>query len=175
MKRLNADIGSLDGTLQETPEVFQPIGVNRAINIPLSVIDYLVLVVPIHAVIGAQFIGVKLSAFLDVIFDRPVDLPLTAKRNGLSADLSGFSFEQSKHDSFTKAVPTVYLTRLLIGMHVAGRSTDIGFVGFDRTSHFVDAALMLGVADTMQHEPCSLLRDTQIAGDFVRRNAVLAV
>jgi S-adenosylmethionine hydrolase len=42
VERFNADIGSFDGPLQKRPEIFDPISVNQAVNVLLSVVDYTV-------------------------------------------------------------------------------------------------------------------------------------
>jgi hypothetical protein len=39
MKRLNIDVGALDRALKQAPEVLQPVSVNLAVNVPLSVIN----------------------------------------------------------------------------------------------------------------------------------------
>src|SRR5579864_1911311 len=148
MERFDANVGSFDRPLQETPEILQPVRVHRAVNVSLGVVDYLMFVVPVHALIGAQFVRVKGSSLLDVLADRAMYLPFAAIRDSLRANLPGFSLQQTENDGFAERVSSVDLALPLIGVHIAGRATDVSFVGFDRASHLVDAALVLRISNS---------------------------
>lgn len=175
MERLATDIGALDRPFEERPEILQAIRMNRAVNVPLRVVNYLMLVMAIHAVVGAQLIGVQRSAALNVFADGAMDVPFAAMSDRLSTNLAGFAFQESEHDGLTENPTTVNLLFPLVGVHIAGGATDEGFIGFHRACHFVDAALVLRVSNAVEHEPCRLLSDLQRSGDFVRGNTVLAV
>lgn len=175
MERLNTNVGSLDGPLQETPKVLQPVRVDRTINIPFSMIDDLMLVIAVHALIGAEFIRVKGCARLHVLADRAVDVPFAAMIDRLGVNLAGLSFQQAEYDGLAEYAATVNLFLAFISMHVAGCATDEGLVSFDGAGHLVDGPVVLGVPNPMEHKPCRLLGYVQRARDLVGRNAVLAV
>jgi hypothetical protein len=60
-------------------------------------------------------------------------------------------------------------------VHELGESTNISLVGFDRTTHFLEAFGLHGKADTAKHEPRGLLGHTQSPSDFVGADAVLGI
>ena len=60
-------------------------------------------------------------------------------------------------------------------VHVLGLAADVDLIGLNLAVHLVDGAVLHGEADTVQHEPSGLLGDSEIAGQLVTRNAVLAV
>ena len=64
---LDADVGSVQATLQETPEVFHSVGVNVSVHVFDRVIDDSVPVVGLKPVIGFQFIGEDCRASFDVL------------------------------------------------------------------------------------------------------------
>lgn len=81
MKRLDTHIRSLDGSLQERPEIFHAIRVNVAINVGFGVVNYLVGVFRIKPIVRLQRIGINirpklahvreffLSAFLHAYYE----------------------------------------------------------------------------------------------------------
>jgi hypothetical protein len=60
VERLDADIGAVDGTLEQAPEVLQAIRVNNAIDVLLSMVDNLVNVVTPQPLIRAKGIRIDL-------------------------------------------------------------------------------------------------------------------
>ncbi len=60
-------------------------------------------------------------------------------------------------------------------VHVPSRAANERFVRFDGPRHFINAAVVHGVADTLKHEPSGFLGQVKCACDFIARNAVLAV
>lgn len=61
-------------------------------------------------------------------------------------------------------------------MHVARLASDEGFVHFDSAAtgdtNLQHRAILHGLADTMEHEPCRFLSDAQSAGKFTGTNTV---
>jgi hypothetical protein len=100
-----------------------------------------------------------------------------AVRNVFQADVASLAVNQAHYDFFPASACAVNLFCFLIQMHVASEAADKGFVGFDRaaTAHFLKGAALHREADAVQHEPRGLLTDVQVACDFARANAVLAV
>lgn len=78
VKRLDADVGTVQTALQEAPEVFHCIGVNVAVYVFNRVVDDGVLIVGTQAVVGLQFIGKDCRASFDVLSDLFLKFPLTA-------------------------------------------------------------------------------------------------
>src|SRR5947199_7701379 len=69
MKWLDTNVGSIDTALQQTPEVFQSVGVDCAINVGHRVINNLVGVLSGQTFVRKQFIGVERGASFDALFD----------------------------------------------------------------------------------------------------------
>src|SRR5579863_3404502 len=174
MERLDTNIRALDGTLQETPEVLQPVRVNHAVNVGLGVIHNLVSVF-VKAIVGLQRIGVECGLRLHVLTDRRVKVMLPPRADYRRANLPSLALKQAEHDSLAHRPTAFDLFRSLVRVHKSCFATDEGFVGFDFAGHFVDAARVHGVTDSVRHKPCRSLSDLEIAGHFVAANAVLAV
>ena len=66
MKGLDADIGSFQSAFQKAPEVFEPVGVNLAVNVLFGMVDNSVIVVLSKALVGFQRIGVERRSWLDM-------------------------------------------------------------------------------------------------------------
>src|SRR5947199_2971050 len=69
MKRLDTDISAVKPALQQAPEVFEGIGVNRTINVGYSMIDDLVGVLAFQPFIRFQFIAIECSARFHMLLD----------------------------------------------------------------------------------------------------------
>lgn len=93
------------------------------------------------------------------------------------ADLTSLAVQQPHYQFLARAAGAVNLLSFLISVHIAGESADEGFVSFDRTAvtELLETAALHSEADPMEHEPCGLLTDIQIAGDFARAYSVLAI
>ncbi len=68
MKRLDANVGSLQATLEKRPEVFEAIGVNLAIHILFGVVNYLMLKFLVQADVRHKRIGIDRASWFDVLF-----------------------------------------------------------------------------------------------------------
>jgi hypothetical protein len=62
MKRLNADVGSLQSALQKRPEVFNSVRMNLAVNVFLGVVDHLMDLLVVQAAVGNPCITENLGA-----------------------------------------------------------------------------------------------------------------
>ena len=67
MKRLHAHVSSLNGPLEEAPEVLKAVRVNIAANIGYCMVNDVVRILIGQAVIGPEGIGMNLRAFQDVL------------------------------------------------------------------------------------------------------------
>ena len=64
VERLDADVGALDGPLEQRPEVLDSVGVNLAIDVLLGVVNDAVNVLALKAVVADPGVGNYLSAAL---------------------------------------------------------------------------------------------------------------
>src|SRR5438128_6325703 len=94
MERFYADVGSSDPTLQQRPEIFQPICVNSTVNVLNCVIDHLMRVVACQALIGKQCIRVQGRTCFNVLLDLCLQRLFLAVRN-----YHGTNFPAPFHDA----------------------------------------------------------------------------
>ncbi len=99
MERLGADIGALESPLEETPEVFESIGMNLPVNVAFGMVNDLVDKILVQSLIGEKRIRVNRTASRNVIFDFALNRFLAAIRNHTRADLST-TFQDSHDRSF---------------------------------------------------------------------------
>src|ERR1035441_8483754 len=57
-------------------------------------------------------------------------------------------------------------------VHVARLTADEGFIGFHFAREQSESAICQSKAQTVRHEPCSLLSHAEIAGQFARTDSV---
>jgi hypothetical protein len=137
-------------------------------------IDNLVSVL-IEAIVGLQRIRVEFRTRLNVLSNFLVDVVLSSCVHNGRAYLSGFAAEQSEHDGLAirSASANLLLTPVLV--HVPSLAADQRLIRLNRARHPVDASGVHRVPDPLQHEPSSLLRYLQIAGNLVTADSILAV
>jgi hypothetical protein len=178
MERLDVDVGSLDGPLQEAPEVLNAVGVNLAPDILFSVVNDLVDEVPVKSSITAMCVGVDSRARFNVAAD--------CRREGLSLGIRHYlslhsamvinsvPIEESHYYGFAHSTPTVNQSFPLAFVHVPGLATNESFVNLNLTRHEGIAALHCQ-PDTMEHEPSGLLGDSDCPVNLIGANAVLGI
>jgi len=67
MELFHAHVGSLESALQETPEVFEAVGMNLPVNVFFRMVNHLVLEsLFLESLIGHECIGVDRAACFDV-------------------------------------------------------------------------------------------------------------
>jgi len=131
VERLDRYVGALDGTLQETPEVLQAVGVNMSVNVRLGVIDDAVdLSTLFHAVVGTERVSVEGGASFNVLADDLLKLVLLAVYDDLSADLAPLTVarEQAHHGNLADHRTRLRNTKTttLGHVHVARLATEKG-------------------------------------------------
>ena len=84
-------------------------------------------------------------------------------------------FEQALHGNLASSAGSGDDARTLSLVHVAGLAANVGFVNFDVSANLFKGFILHGEPKPMQHEPCGLLSDTQVARNFVAAHPVLAV
>src|SRR2546430_2382763 len=96
MKRLDAHIGSSDTALEQTPEIFNSVCVNLAINVLRGVVNDFVLVLALQSLVASQLVAVEDRSSLNMFLDHRLNRIAMAIRHNLSANLSA-TF-QKPHD-----------------------------------------------------------------------------
>ena len=174
MERFNANVASGDAALQQAPEVVQSVSVNLPINVLLGMVNDLMSVFLSQPVVGLQRIGIEGATSFNVLFDaglQGASLPICDYH---SANLAT-TFQCSKHDGFVFSASTSDAALAFVEMHIASFSADEGFINFDFTAKLASGFVLQSQTNAMQHEPCGLLGDFQIAGEFTTTDAVLAI
>jgi len=178
VERFHVHVSSLEAALEQTPEVFESVGVNLSINVGLSMVYDLVLEsLVLESLIGHERIGIDGAACLDVGANLGLQVMLPASGNDVRANLA--TTLQNAHDSgFSLDATVCDFLAALVGVHEASRATNKGFVYFN----FLAAAAqphsvlrMQSKANAVHHKPSGLLGDSQSAGHFVGTDAVLSV
>jgi hypothetical protein len=174
MEGFNAHIGSAQAALQEAPEVFESVGVNLPVYIRYRMVDDLMSVLGLESVIRFQVVAVKCCTRFDVLPNFSLKCFLLSVINYSCADVAA-ALKNPHHGDFILWAATGYASLSLRKVHVAGLATDEGFIHLNFPAHLHEGASLHGVSDSMEHEPCGLLSDAQIAGDLVAADSVLAV
>src|SRR6266704_1608872 len=173
VKRFDADIGSLQSTLEQRPEVLHSVCVDLPIDILLGMIDDLVGV----SLIGQERIGVDFAAGFYISADMSLKVVLSTGRNYVSTNLAA-ALQNADHGNLILGSSLSDAPMVLVAVHESGRATDEGFIYLNLTTlpaNFQKRAVLHCKPDAVKHEPCRLLSDAEIAGDFVGANPVLAV
>ena len=174
----HAHVGSLDAALQETPEVFESVGVNLPVNVLLGMVDYLMLkILMLQALIGKQRIGIDRAVCLDVTANLSLHNVLAASGNHGSANFST-AFKNAHYWGLVFGASGADAAIVLFFVHESGSAADEGFVYFHfgaTAPEFRGIVALHRKPDSMEHEPCGLLSDAESAGHFVGTDAVFAV
>ena len=177
VKWFNADISSLEPTLEQAPVVFKPVGMDVAARIGDRVIDYLMLVVTIEAIIGKQFVGEKNRIGCDMLFNFPVQCGFAPIDRGNSPHFAA-AFQKSHDESLIPATSPLNFPHTHFLVHVPRQATDEGFIYFDRfaiAAEFQEGFLLHCQSNPVKHEPCAFLSDPESASYFIGTDSVLAV
>jgi len=178
MERFDRNISAFELALEQTPEVFEAVGMNLPVNISLGVVDYLMLKsVFVNSHVGHERIGIDRTARLDVSLDVLVEEMLFAIAHDGGANLA--TAFQNAHDRnlvFSSSLSNPTLA--LIGMHEAGSATNESLINLDRTAgtaEFEERANLHCQSDAMEHEPCGLLSDAESAANLIGTDAIFAI
>ena len=169
---LDTYIGTVDSTLQEAPTVLAVVRVDLPIDIGFGMVDNLMREVLFQAFIGLQCIAVHGRTDFYMLPYQSLQFRLAACANDLGMDLAT-TLENRRYDSLAFRAGTCDSLGALVGVHVTRLSADECFVHFDFSTKLAAEVLALhGEPDSMQHEPCGLLRDLDGAVKFPGGDAV---
>jgi hypothetical protein len=183
VKRFDADVRSLDATLQKTPEVFDSLRVNRAIDVSFGVTNK----VMDEAFIGkipicSMFVAVDRGSLGDVVADNHLHVISPRCGNRADSDLGAFVFSAIQHAEyslFAEAASASLESFLTFApVHRASLRANVCFVNFNRfafTAKLLNRAVLESEANTVSHVPRGLLRDTESAVQFIAADSVLRV
>src|SRR3984957_9135594 len=178
VKGFDAHVGALQSALEQTPEVFKPVGMNLSVNVLFRMVNDLVLVTTmIQTFVGFERVSVNFTSLIDVLSNDGLHLWLPPSLCNHSANLSA-PFQNSDNWNFSFEAAIFNGAAVTFIVHESGRATDERFVYFNRISSSAEFHQRAGLhcePDSVEHEPCGLLSDAQSAGHFVRTDTVLAV
>src|SRR6266516_3332283 len=182
MKWLYRNISSTEGSLEQTPKVFNSVGVNDSVNVPLGMIDHFVGVILIKLSIRAKRIAVNSRASLDVFGHLAVErlalgvwhnhspnLAMT-RQQAHNRNLAGGLVSSSKRSCKFSHTPSQCRT-----VHVPRLAADESFVNFDLAAKLGEGSGLHSLAYSVKQEPCALLSNAEGAVNLVGTNAVLRV
>src|SRR6266568_1235495 len=178
MKRLYAHVGSRNPSLQQRPEVLKAVGMYAAIHVLRSVVNNLVSVIGCQSFIREQGVSIERRASFHVLANFRLQCILAAIRHDGSANLS-----PALHDSYDSGLVLPACSGdaplTFAQVHVSSLAADERFIDFDfatiATEFAAKELILQGKPNAMEHEPCGLLGNLEIAGNFVATDSVLAV
>lgn len=170
----DANIGSVQAALQETPVVLHCVGMHVAVHVFDRVIDYFVLVVSSESLIGKQLITEYCRASFHVLANRLLEFVAAPTIDMQSADTS-VAFDQPEYYFLVHAASAVNPLGALALVHVARLAAYHAFVYFHFVRQLAALVILHSQPDAMEHEPCGFLSDLDRAGKLPRANPVLAV
>jgi len=175
MKRFDRHIRARDAALQQTPEVFESVGVYAAIHVLSCVVNDLVSIVRCQSVIRHERIAVECRASGDMLANFLLQDSLATARNYRRTNLSAAL--QNAHDSSLVLGTSSGNPALTFGdVHISRFAADEGLVYFDFPAEFGAKEIVLHrKPNALEHEPCRFLGNLHISRNLVAANAVLAV
>ena len=133
-----------------------------------------------HAVISDGLIGIDGSAFFDVVQNFSLQSFALHIRHDCRANLPEIPVEHSHYDCLTVMGTYLLIAQSAIFVHISDSTADKGFVYFDFSA--ISAKFLTPIArysesmaDSLQHEPCGLLGDSESSTEFMGTDAVFTV
>src|SRR6185437_15936206 len=123
--------------------------------------------------IALKIIRVKMGSGFDVFFYESMKSGHAAIRYYF-----GFHFSVTLQNASNYGFVVVSILKKFCSLgfvHETGLTAYVGFICFDVPCEFSRISLMQGQAQTLQHEPCGLLGDSQSAVNFQTAHTVFAI
>ena len=174
MKRFDANIGSSNAALEQAPKVLKPVGMNLPVNVLFGMVNDSVSVFLSKSIIGFQGIGIESRAGFNMLSYLSMESSTFAVSDYHSAHLAA-ALKCSEHDGLVFSASASDAPFAFIKVHIPRFAADESFVHFDMTAQFAKGFILQSQTNAMQHEPCSLLGNAEIAGEFARTDAILAI
>lgn len=187
MERFYRNVGALEHSFNERPEVLNGVGVNVALDVRNRVVDDLVIEFgsrpePVSALfIGAEGIGVENGLLgVNVFTDEGHDVFAASARHdaerGLARNVASPPLNRADNRSHMGASGFLALHHpfALVAVHEASLAADEGLINFDLPVELLGFGLQRET-QTRQHEPRGFLSHAEGAREFVAADTVLAV
>ena len=183
MERFDTNVCPTKRSLQATPKVFDSVCMYISFNVLLGVIDYVVNVLLAKIVVRAKRICIDMLPGFNVFRHLVVKMLSLCSRDNHRANLS-VTFEQAHHGNLACGLVSASSRRRKLSntaskrhlVHVSRLTTDEGFVNFNMSAQLAACLIILQrKSESLEHEPCRLLRDADSSVNLPRANAVLAV
>src|SRR5579862_820419 len=123
MKRLHANIGSIDATLEQTPKVLNAVSMNTTVYILHGVINHPVRVYSIKPGVRCERVSVKNGSGLNVLHNLSLKSLFLAIRNHPGPNCTA-ALKDTKHHCFILSTGSGDSALLDIGVHIASLATD---------------------------------------------------
>src|SRR6266481_2894003 len=189
MKRFHSNVGATKRTLQERPEVFQPVSVYAALYVSLRVIHHVMHIEARQFVVSDCIIAIELRAELNLIQNRALQSLSLYVRHDAGANLPLIPIKHSMHGGFSKMLESLRVNslaalcehrRFAALVHITERSADESFIGFDFAAVLTELGSAEGFilhrqSNPVKHEPCRLLSNLNARCDLVTTDPVLTV
>jgi len=175
MERLNADVGSTNRPLEQTPEVLKAVRVDVATNILNGMVDGPVVEVSLQAVVGKQEVSIDGAPWFDVLPNLRLKRVLLAIGNYSSTNLSA-ALQYAHDGGLVFVAGSGNPARLHMLVHIARLAADERFVNLNFAGELSAAvAVLQRKANPLEHEPCGFLADAGGATNLVATDAVLTI
>ncbi len=173
VKWLDRNIGSVQPTLQETPEILHAVRVDISTNIRFGVVDDLMNVLRFQSPIGNQFVREDVRSDFHVRINVAVKSWLVAILNDCRANLSA-ALKHSHNNRLTGWPAPLDLFLALASVHVASLTSDERFINFHFARQLAAFRHILhSQSNAMEHKPSSLLCHSNVTVNFPRTDAIL--
>jgi hypothetical protein len=174
VERLNADVGAVKLSLDHTPEILHRVRVDVATDVLDSMIDDGMLIIVFQAIVGFQGVTEDSAASLNALANDRLKITFLARVNVTGNDFAT-TLHHSEHDLFALRTAPANCLFPFVLVHVPRLAADERFVNLNLTGQLRGGLILHRFADSLKHKPRGLLGQSKIAGDFVRRDSVLAI
>jgi hypothetical protein len=138
------------------------------------VIDLLVRVMRMKIVVRGHGVGIDRRTGFNVLENMVFQVPLLCADHGLGND-PALALQKSHDNRFPAGARDIRAFPSLAVVHKLVFATYERFIDFYFAREFVERTVLQSQADSMQHEPSSLLGDAKSAGQLARTDAVLGI
>ena len=177
MKWFDANVCAFQSTLEQTPEILQPICVDLSINIAFRVVDNIVPIIFLQPHVRHERIGVDRTTCFDMGSDVSLQRVLFAVRHDHCADFAA-TLQNAEHRSLILGASLSNPSTVFLIVHVPRSAADESLIYLNfaiAAADFENGAVLHCETNAVKHEPCRLLSDAESAANLVGTDSVLAV
>ena len=169
-------VGTLPRRLVERPEVLNSVDVDPATDVLSGavVVNGLVIELGPETDIAIGLVGVDSRTRLDPV-TNPCLQCLGRYRFPNCRNYRATALQRAVDGNLVGSTSAVILGLVVNIVHAFGESTNVGFVGLDKTRQLLLGSTCHRKTNPVIHGPCRLLSDAKRTAQFMRRNAVLEI